>query len=399
MAQDPFDAAVHLRFRAQARRTPDAIAVEDGAARLTYGALERDVNRLAHRLIRAGAGPERLVAIAVERSPDLIVALLGVLASGAAYLPIEPGVPPARRAALLARSGAIALVAGSARATEPTAGVPVIGLDELGDERGPPPARPVAPGQLAYVIYTSGSTGEPKGVMVSHAALANHCAAMAEVLELLPSDRVLQFASIAFDVAAEEIYPTLATGATVVLRPEPVPPPDAALLRWLGDARISVVNVSASYWHAWTSELVRSSTPRGAPATLRAVVVGNEAVQRARLVEWLAHVPGPAWFNAYGPTEVTITATVHRPDPRDVEHGPREPGEASVPIGRPIAHVLAHVLDEGLQPVAPGVPGELFLGGASLARGYLGAPALTAERFVPDPFGEPGARLSRTGDR
>jgi amino acid adenylation domain-containing protein len=414
----PFE-AVHVRFRAQARRAPDAIAVEHGAARLSYGALAGAVDRLALRLRRAGAGPERIVAIAVERSPELIVALLGVLDSGAAYLPIDPGLPAARRAALLARSGAIAVVAGPALA-EHAADVPVIAIGAIDDDlelhdgasrRGersagddPPPVRPVDPGQLAYILYTSGSTGEPKGVMVSHAALANHCAAMAAVLALGPSDRVLQFASIAFDVAAEEIYPTLATGATLVLRPEPVPPPDAALLRWLDDARISVVNVPASYWHAWASELMREAAPH-APVALRAVVVGNEAVQRARLVEWRSRVPGPAWFNAYGPTEATITATVHRADPRDgalaaSDPGePREPDDATVPIGRPIANVTAHVLDAALQPVAAGAPGELFLGGASLARGYLGAPALTAASFVPDPFGGPGARLYRTGDR
>lgn len=399
MAPKPFDAAVHARFRAQAHRTPDAIAVEDGAVRLTYRALERDVNRLAHRLIRAGAGPERIVAITVERSPELVVALLGVLESGAAYLPIDPGIPLARRAALLSRAGAIAVVGGSALAAEHAASVPVIALAALADDPDPPARRPTVPDQLAYVLYTSGSTGEPKGVMVSHAALANHCAAMAGVLDLGPSDRVLQFASIAFDVAAEEIYPTLATGGTIVLRPEPVPPPDAALLRWLGDARISVVNVPASYWHAWASELVRSSVPPEVPATLRAVVVGNEAVQRARLVEWRSRVPRPAWFNAYGPTETTVTATVHRPAPRDVELADSSEPGASVPIGRPIANVIAHVLDEALQPVAPGAAGELFLGGASLARGYLGAPDLTAERFVPDPLGAPGARLYRTGDR
>lgn len=397
------DAAVHLRFAAQARRRPDATAVEDGLARLTYRALERDANRLGNRLIRAGAGPERVVAIAVERSPHLVVALLGVLKSGAAYLPVDPGVPLARRAALLSRSGAIALVAGPALAAEHAAAeLPVIVLDAdaLTDESEQAPARPIDPDQLAYVIYTSGSTGDPKGVMVSHAALANHGAAMAETLGLRPSDRVLQFASIAFDVAAEEIYPALATGATVVLRPEPVPAPDAALLRWLGDARISVVNLPASYWHAWTAELMRSSASLEIPATLRAVVVGNEAVQPARLAEWRSRVCGPAWLNAYGPTEATITSTVYRPDPRDIEiSDPTDPSDPTVPIGRAIANVVIHVLDGALQPVAPGAPGELFLGGAGLARGYLGAPGLTAERFIPDPFGGPGARLYRTGDR
>ncbi|MGZ3457803.1 MAG: thioester reductase domain-containing protein, partial [Archangium sp.] len=240
-----------------------------------------------------------------------------------------------------------------------------------------------------------GSTGTPKGVLVSHRSLLNHALDIRHRYGLSSSDRVLQFASLAFDVAAEELFPTWLSGAAVVLRPPELPAPGEELRRFIEDQQISVVNLPASYWHEWTLELARSGAR--APSCLRRVVVGSEAVSPERLALWHRHVgDGVAWSNAYGPSECTITSTVYSPSllPSETGSGP------AVPIGQPIANTRAYVLDSELQPVPLGVPGELYLGGVGLARGYLHQPELTAERFIPDPLGgDSGERLYRTGDR
>jgi amino acid adenylation domain-containing protein len=370
-----------------ARARPDAVAVRRGDRALTYGELDRRAGGLARHLRGLGAGPESVVGVLVDRSPELAVALLGVLAAGAAYLPLDPDAPPARSAALLDGVGAaLVLTTSVLRGRLAGCRAAAVALDELDVAPAALPAAGVAPGGLAYVVHTSGSTGRPNAVMVTHGALAAHALAIAGRYELTAGDRVLQFASIAFDVAAEELYPTWIAGAEVVLAARRAMTP-AELEAEAARAGVTVLNLPAAYWATWAWELERE--PRPLPPSVRLVVVGSEAVPAEALRSWGAR-PGPALRNAYGVSEATITSTVADLDPAGVED--------PVPIGHPIAGTAAHVVGADLEPVPGGAEGELLLGGAGVARGYLGQPGLTAARFVPDPFGPPGARAYRTGD-
>jgi len=389
---------VPQRFEAQVARAPDALAVLCGETRRTYGELEARVNQLAHHLRRLGVGPEVRVAVYLDRSPELPEALLGVLKAGGVYVPIDPVhgrerlsfiLQDARVEVVLTRTGLADQLAGT--------GARVLALDAAGEalarESSAAPTPSIGPDHGAYVIYTSGSTGQPKGVLIPHGALANHLEAAQRFLRLEPADRVLQFASPSFDVAAEELFPALAHGAAVVLWSRPGIPAVSEFVAFLRQQRISVVNVPSPYWHEWVIELARTSGE--VPASVRRLVIGSERTSPRHLETWLQRggerlVP----INAYGPTESTITACVFTPtvDATLVT--------ACVPIGQPVEGVEAYVLDARLQPLPPGIPGELYLGGAQLARGYLDRPELTAERFVPHPFSViPGARLYRTGDR
>jgi amino acid adenylation domain-containing protein len=253
-------------------------------------------------------------------------------------------------------------------------------------------ARPIVrPASTAYVLYTSGSTGRPKGVAVSQANLASMIDAIADCYALGPDDRVLQFAALTFDVAAEELFATLVRGGTVVLLPNgPAPGVDELVSLAIAE-RLSVLDLPASYWHEWVSVLDRY--PVSACPALRLVVVGSERVDGGKLAIWQAAAPAHVrWLNAYGPTEATITATVYEPPSS-------APSSATVPIGRPLAGVRAYVLDPALRPVPDGVPGDLYLAGAGVAQGYVGDPARTAARFLADPWGAPGDRMYATGDR
>ncbi|HEX4457622.1 MAG TPA: amino acid adenylation domain-containing protein, partial [Polyangia bacterium] len=381
---------------AQARRTPDAIAIDDDGARtLTFGEVDAHAERLARRLRGRGIGADTIVGIVAERAPDTLIAMLAVWKSGGAYLPLDPSLP-SERLAFMCADAHVALLLAPPDAL-PALDLPRLTIDCQGDGDGDgssdgddlPPA-PIAPEQLAYVIYTSGSTGKPKGVAVPHRALANHAVAVARAYALGPADRVLQFAALGFDVAAEELFPTWLSGARVVLGPRALPSP-AALEALVARAGLTVVNLPAGFWHEWVDDRERRGHDPLA-ASLRLVVVGSDRVRADRAATWRRR-GGPRLVNGYGPTEATITATLH-----DVDDAAAH--EELVPIGRPIASTRAYVLDAALAPVPLGAAGELYLGGAGVARGYLGRPALTAERFVPDPFGgEAGARLYRTGDR
>ena len=393
-AHDP-GATVDELFARRAAATPSEPAVVSGDGTLTYRGLADRAAGLADHLTSLGVRPDDVVGVLLPRIPDLATALLGVLRAGAAYLPLDPTHPADHLARVLTAAGARVVVA-----TAPTAhrldGAPVtvvdidrLDLDNTTGTRDPAVQRGVRrhPDQLAYVIFTSGSTGEPKGVGIPHRALVNHALAIRDRFGLRPSDRVLQFANIGFDVAAEELFPTWLAGASVVLAPEPTPPP-TALTELLIRDRITVANLPASYWQLWTGELDRD---RECPAgLLRLLVVGSESVDAATLNTWCRDTGVPV-INAYGLTETTVTAVIHAVEPPILGPG--------VPIGRPIDGVRAYVLDRELRPVPPGTPGELYLAGAALARGYLGRPDLTAQRFVPDPFGRPGGRMHRTGDR
>ncbi|MFJ6573339.1 amino acid adenylation domain-containing protein [Streptomyces sp. NPDC091292] len=398
----------------RAAATPDAPAVSFRGETLSYAALDARANHLARRLRSARARPESVVGVLLSRGVDLVTALVGVLRSGAAYLPLDPAHPAERLHRLLTTADvglAVTdettdhLLTGTGITTlrpEPgggerpgttdtgttdtdTAGVTkdVTDLTAADPEPAPPP---IHPSHLAYTLFTSGSTGDPKGVAVEHGALVNHAQAVRDRFRLSSDDRVLQFATVAFDVAAEEIFPTLLAGGCVVLRDDP-PPAPTELTALLADESVTVVNLPSGYWQQWQDTL-----DPDAPfplAALRLVVIGSEAVDARAVARWRRST-GITLLNAYGLTETTVTATVHTVDGADT---------AVVPVGRPLDGVEAYVLDAEREPVPPGVIGELYIGGACLARGYLKSPGLTAERFVPHPFSEvPGARLHRTGD-
>ena len=373
-------------------RWPEREALADGEERWTYRELLERADGLARRLRGLGVGPESRVGVLAERSAATVAALLGVMRAGAAWVPLDRR--PEERFRRLVRDAGVEIVLArdAERIQEGT--VRVVSLDDLsgpGPEAGPGPAFEDLEG-LAYVLYTSGSTGMPKGVEVPHRALAAHAVAVAEEYGLGEDDRVLQLHALSFDVAAEEIFPTWLAGGCVVLAPATAAEALPDLLDRVRRERVTVLNLPASVWHEWTAELRRSGA--ALPDCLRLVIAGSEAVATARLADWWAAAgEGVELLNAYGLTETTVTSTVYR-----AARGLRVPGP-SLPIGRPLPGVQAWVVDRRSGEPAPvGVPGELLLGGPGLARGYLGRPDLTAERFVPDPFGAAGERLYWTGD-
>uniref|UniRef100_UPI001FCC709A non-ribosomal peptide synthetase n=1 Tax=Burkholderia pseudomallei TaxID=28450 RepID=UPI001FCC709A len=377
---------VDRRFEAQAARTPEAIAVACGAHALSYAALNRRANRLAHYLRAHGAGPERVVALALERSVDMMVGLLGILKSGSAYLPLDPAYPAERLAYIVddARP-ALLLTEAALRDDWRDAGVPVVLLDADGpaidacpdhnpDDAGRD-ARTLS--SLAYVIYTSGSTGRPKGVMIEHRNLANLLGAMGEQPGIGAHDVLLAVTSLSFDIAALELFLPLLHGARAVIAARDDAADPARLAHLIESSGASLMQATPSTWRM----LAQHGWPRSArPLTL---LCGGEALPPALAERLLAHVP--AIWNLYGPTETTVWSTVRRVTTPVVD------------IGGPIANTQVYVLDERLRPAPIGVAGELYIGGAGVARGYLNRPELTRERFVDDPFRR-GGRLYRTGD-
>jgi amino acid adenylation domain-containing protein len=404
----PVTTYVHRLFEAQVARTPAAVAVICQGTALTYRQLDERANQLAHALRRLGVGPETLVGLCLPRSLELAVGVLGILKAGGAYLPLDAETPAARLGFLLrdARPRVLivhtdipALAAEIERLSGP--GRPLmLTLDPEGLASQPTTRVPdVDPGadlnRLAYVVYTSGSTGTPKGVLVEHRALACRLLAAQAHYRYQPHDRVLQFAALSFDAATEELLTPWLSGAAVLLRPDAVLASFVELHRFIEAEQLTVLNLPTAYWHAWVEDLLQTGTP--IPARVALVIVGGERV----LPEWLRAWQTMAgsrvrWINAYGPTEATITATLY-----EAPATPRQLPGCPVPIGHPIAGTEAYVLDEHCRQVPIGVPGELYLGGDGLARGYLNAAALTAERFVPNPFVGPSRspRVYRSGDR
>jgi amino acid adenylation domain-containing protein len=398
--ETPLPAAILARAAANPAATaviearPHAAAGASGEPRaLSYGELAAASARLATRLRGQGVRRGDRVGICLERSLEAMVALLAVWRAGAAYVPLDPGHPAERLAYVTSDSGmALLLTQERLRSRLPETEVAVLAIDGVLAETGGAEFAdaPIGGDDVAYLIYTSGSTGRPKGVLVPHRGLENHALAIAGKYELTAADRVLQFASLSFDLAGEEIYPTWLTGATLVLRSEEQSLAFADFLRLLADQGITVANLPTPYWHEWVLELEEGR--HLPPPDLRLVVVGTEQTLAERLAGWLRACPSrPRWINSYGPSEATITATSWDPPA----------GEAGrVAIGRPIEGVRAHVLDAAQQPLPPGLPGELCLSGAGIAHGYHRRPALTAEKFVPDPYSKvPGSRLYRSGDR
>jgi len=382
----PSDACVHALFEAQAERTPDAVAlVTPGGTSLTYWALNERANRLAHRLVRLGVGPDVQVGLCAGRSAELVAGMLAILKAGGAYVPLDPAYPADRLAFMAADSGIrIVLVHG---AEVPLEGLTVIALEEVvSAEPAENPARGIHPANLAYVIYTSGSTGRPKAVGVPHGALANHMAWMQGAYPLAADDRVLQKTPLSFDASVWEFYAPLLAGATLVMAGPEAHRDPAELLRTVADERITILQLVPAYLRAVLE--TGGATP---VRSLRTLFCGGEALS-AELAARAADAFGCAVVNLYGPTETCIDTTSHVFSAGGAG--------AQVPIGRPVANTRAYVLDAALGAVPVGIPGELYIGGAQVTRGYLGRPGLTAERFVPDPFADrAGARLYRTGDR
>lgn len=369
----PTDELVHQLVERQARSTPDAVAIRQASHTLTYAELDAAANRLAHRLRALGAGPGTLVGLFLTRSPDLVVGMLATLRAGAAFLPLDPAYP-AERLRYLITDAEVGLLL-----TEPDLPLPAkvtATVEVVTDHPDLPCTRPaVTPSleDLAYVIYTSGSTGRPKGVGVPHRGALNLRHAQREHLDVRPGDRVLQFASPSFDASVWELLMSLTNGAELVLPPRGTDP---------GDLRQQAGLVTHM---TLPPSLLERLSPEDFPH-LRVLVSAGEACPVDQVVRWSGHA---RFINAYGPTETSVCATL-------TEVAPTVTAPPS--IGRAIGGVAAYVLDSDLRPLSAGVRGELYVGGAGLARGYLGRPELTAERFVPNPYGPAGARMYRTGD-
>ena len=395
-ADYPKGACIHALFEFQVERTPNAIATVFGEDQMTYRELNRRANQLAHYLQKLGVGPEVLVCICVDRSLEMLVGILGILKAGAAYVPMDPTNPTKRLVFMLEDTEASVLVTQQhLQKNFPDHNGHTVCLDsdwqDVLEENDENPQYNVSAENLAYVIYTSGSTGIPKGVLISHRALVNRCVAIMEHYALEPHDRVLQFASISFDVSLEEIFPSLLSGATIILRLAQVPLSFEAFSTFVKKEKLTILNLPTTYWHEWVSELSRSNSQP--PPSLRLVVVGTEQASAKHLAIWKGLVHDRVrWINAYGPTEATITTTIYEACQEDRYAN-------TVPIGRPLNNTRLYLLDRFLRPVPIGIPGELYISSVSLARGYLRRPELTDETFIPDPFDdEPGARLYKTGD-
>nr|WP_225778800.1 non-ribosomal peptide synthetase [Pseudomonas sp. Marseille-Q3773] len=384
----PIDSSIHQLIEAQVCATPDAPALVFGEQTLSYAELNRRANQLAHRLRELGVGPDVLVGIAMERSLEMVIGLLGIVKAGGAYVPLDPEYPQERLRYMFDDSGIALLLSQShLRDTLPIpAGLRCLELDteDLGGYRDANPDIDVAPLNLAYVIYTSGSTGRPKGAGNSHQALVNRLWWMQKAYGLDASDSVLQKTPFSFDVSVWEFFWPLMTGARLVVAQPGAHRDPQLLVDTINHYGISTLHFVPSMLQAFmTHEAVERCV------SLRRVVCSGEALPAELARQTLQRLPAARLYNLYGPTEAAI----------DVTHWTCQADEnISVPIGQPIDNLKTHILDGSLQPAVRGSAGELYLGGVGLARGYHQRPALTAERFVPDPFSTDGGRLYRTGD-
>jgi len=388
---------IHSLFEAQVDRTPDATAVTQGPRRLTFRELDARANEVAHLLRSRGIGPEHRVAVCLDRSPEMAIAVLGTLKAGAAYVPIDPGYPE-DRVALMLDDADCALVLTEQRLshTFKARSIEHVIIEVDDATTGTSERVPMLsdPDDLAYMIYTSGSTGRPKAVAVPHRGVVNQNLAIADYFGLSAADRVAHCTSLSFDISVEELFPSWSRGATVVMYPPGVVGAGAEFSRWVADERVSVLDLPTAFWHAWVSHLSRSNAR--VPDSLRLVVVGGQQASAQTLAAWRARSESRVTFiNGYGPTEASIASIFFTLDGSSSAIA----ADADVPIGVPIANTSAYILNSQLEPCTAGSTGELYVGGVGVARGYLHQPALTASRFLPDPFSAiPGARMYRTGD-
>ncbi|MFJ3793954.1 amino acid adenylation domain-containing protein [Kitasatospora sp. NPDC090091] len=383
---------VHGLVEAQARRSPDAVALEFEGEELSYRELDRRANRLAHRLRALGAGPESVVAVGAQRSPELVVALLGILKSGAAYLPLDLELPVDRLASMVGRAGPVALVRGPGMDLDlGRPGLPevvladVVGQPEASDAADGPCGVVVDERNAAYVMYTSGSTGQPKGVVAEHRGVCNRLRWGQHEYGMTPDERVLQKTPYAFDVSVWELFWPLTVGARLVIARPGGHRDGGYLVELIRSRAVTTVHFIPTMLGLFAGE-------RGVEDchSLRRVLTSGEELPtdlQNRVLRLLPHVE---LHNLYGPTEASIEVSAW-------QCRPEWPGP-SVPIGAAVANTRLHILDPQLRPVPDDGSGELFLAGVQLARGYLGQPGLTAERFLPDPHGEPGGRMYRSGD-
>ena len=384
------DRPVHLTFAAQAGRTPEAVAVRFEQHELTYGELNLAANRLAHRLRRLGVGPEVPVGLLARRSAGMIVAMLAILKAGGAYVPLDPDYPRERLAFMLENSQCPVLVThgvtaeglagdGHARVLLDTADC------SIDSESDADPADHTDPENPAYIIFTSGSTGTPKGIVIPHRAV-NHLVVGADYVELQPSNRVAHASNTSFDATTFEVWGALLSGAQLVVLPLDVILSPQDFAEEIRRQRIDTLFLTTALFNQIARELPDAFAP------LEHLLVGGEAADPAAVRQVLDEGGPRRLLNVYGPTECTTFASWHL-----VQEIPR--AAATIPIGRPVSNTRLYILDRHLQPVPIGVTGELYIGGDGLARGYLDGPRLTAERFLPDPFGdEPSGRLYKTGD-
>ena len=382
-ADFPSEICIHHLFEEQAASRSESVALVCDGERVSYGELNRRANQLAHHLRSLGVGPESRVGICLERSTEMIVAILAVMKAGGAYVPFDPQYPQARLDRMLRDSNVeVLLTTELLTAKLPEHHTRVVCLDTeletIARQSTANPSSGVTPDNLVYMIYTSGSTGKPKGVLVQHRGLCNLTEAQVASFDLHANARMLQFASLSFDASIFEIVMAWRCGATLYVTAGETALPGAALARLLRDEAVTHVTLSPSVLAVMPNEPIDS---------LQNIIVAGEACPAELVQRWGA---GRRFFNAYGPTETTVWATA----------GECQPDGKQPTIGRPIINAQIYLLDANLQPVPAGVPGELHIGGAGLARGYLNCPDLTAERFIPNPFSvEPGERLYRTGDR
>ena len=392
----PHNLCIHQLFEAQVEQTPDAVAVIFKDEQLTYRELNAKANQLAHHLQALGVKPETLVAICIERSLEMIVGLLGILKAGGAYVPLDAAYPSERLDFMLEDS-AVPVLLTQQRLVDRLAQheAQVVCLDTQWEAIAQHSEENTACGvnaeNLAYVIYTSGSTGKPKGVTIQHRSLVNYTTAVNIEYEIEKCDRILQFSSISFDVSAEEIYTSLTSGATLVLRTDSMLDSIEGFLQKCKNWEITVMALPTAYWHELTAFLTQETVLL--PPLLRLIIIGGERALPERLKTWLECVEQQVRLvNNYGPTETTVGATI-------CELSSAHTTLKELPIGRPLGNVQTYILDGNRQPVPIGVPGELHIGGAGLARGYLNRPELTDERFIRNPFSDfPTSRLYKTGD-
>ncbi|WFQ79904.1 amino acid adenylation domain-containing protein [Xenorhabdus sp. SF857] len=397
----PQDALIHQLFEQQAARTPDAIALVFDENELSYAALNRHANQLAHQLIASGVRPDDRVAICVDRSLDLIIGLYAILKAGAGYVPLDPEYPVERLAYQLSDSQPVLLLTQQhLQGLLPVSDIPVWLLDDeahrdhVANQPVHNPDVQLQPHHLAYIIYTSGSTGQPKGVMLEHRNVVSFIHAQHQTSEPQAGDRILQFATIAFDTSVSDIFPTLAAGATLVLRPPHIRIPDMTFVTFLREQQITIMDMPTAFWHLWVQEMMAGRS--GFSPSLHTLIVGGEKAEYRHLISWLSHPETQScrWINSYGPTESTVIATTLKLDHQSPLHL-----NGVIPIGYPLPNSRIYILDTHGRPVPIGVSGEIHIGGAGVARGYLNRPDLTAEKFVADPFStQPDARMYKTGD-